>query len=111
MPCTENERRAVEREFGEMVETLERIRRNCSYITRRMRDDYGAVGAIRRLVLARRPGRGFYRLVNAGYPQCTVEAIAIRHHPDCFDENVAAKARDRLRRRGHDFDTLPGKCK
>ena len=92
----------VEREFWQMVVALEHAyfvrdhgRRVLAMHVRQMVENHTIIEAIEILVLDDDPGQGFTTLFGAGKPQCTVDAIVLRHQHR-FDQNVVTRASERL---------------
>ena len=102
MTCTKKEWKAVEREFGQMIDAYEEeIFKYSGKHTRangtwRMVRHRGLDGAMEHLAQSRDPARGFCWLVVAKKAKYTVESIVVRH-PDCFSNNAINAARERLK--------------
>lgn len=64
-----------------------------------MRNDYGAIQAIKRLIHDPRPQGGFLKLHELGHPELTMESIVLEEQwHDLFTEEDRKAARNKLRK-------------
>jgi hypothetical protein len=84
-----------------LMHGVESSRKECNYNPNyflQMLDDYGALGAARRLITGDNPSSGFTRLWECKRLDLTVEAIALTPpYRDLFTEEELTLARERLR--------------
>ena len=106
------QRGTVEHDFWQTVHAFEHTlleERGKTTRLSRTRQKVSRVGVVQTLkdwALDKKKTEGFEMLLERGMPELTGEAIILRH-PDKFNANVQAAARERLRKAGVDVNCLP----
>lgn len=97
----------VEHDFWQTIHAFEYAlseERGKTILLSRTRQKIGRVGIVQTLqdwALGKKSTDGFDMLIERGMPELTGEAIILRH-PDVFDEDTQAAARERLKQAGVD---------